>query len=199
MAFISKLFGRREDETRKTTVDDPVRIAAPVIGFLNLDGARGGSLAQADMASLGPLFKGSHLSQNTIPRCHVLFVYCGIEPGGRITGSPSRLREIVKAAGALVAVVATENTPDRYFEAVEPRNDWHANLVLVIKRKGETFHSFFRQLFQSMLSGKSMLMTWVELAPQIPGGAHADCPESIMLAEAGHVTFDGRSERLSSG
>jgi len=34
-----------------------------------------------------------------------------------------------------------------------------------------------------------MLMVWAELAPQIPGRAHTEVPDSIMTAEAGHVTF----------
>jgi hypothetical protein len=40
-----------------------------------------------------------------------------------------------------------------------------------------------------MYVGKSMLMAWVEFAPQIPGHDHPDAPGMIMAAEAGHLVF----------
>jgi hypothetical protein len=119
-------------------------------------------------------------------------IYCQIDPVGRIVGNQLRIRDIVKEAGAYVAVVATDNNPENYMKALNPENDWGANFVLTIERKGDKFLTFFYQLFQSMLQGTSMLSKWVELSPQIPGNENSNCPDSIMIAEAGQVTLEGR-------
>ena len=58
-----------------------------------------------------------------------------------------------------------------------------------VDRKDDKFALFFHRLFVEMFKGRSMLMVWAELAPQIPGLAHPDAPDSIMAAEAGHITF----------
>jgi hypothetical protein len=187
MEFFSQLFG--QSKARKTTANNPFRIAQPTIGFLNLNGDL--PLAETDKAHLESLFHDSYLSNNTIPKCHVLFIYCKIDSNGSIVGSQLRIRDIVKEAGAYIAVVATENVADHYMMALNPKNDWNANIVLVIERKGESFLTFFHQLFQSMLQGTSMLTKWVELAPQVPGVAQPNCPESIMIAGAGNITLDG--------
>ncbi len=106
-------------------------------------------------------------------------------------GYPNGIRDLIKRTGAYVAVVASENHPNCYIKATKARNDWHANIALVIDRKGDKLASFFHRLFEAMFNGRSMLMAWVELAPQIPGRDQPDVPGSIMLAEAGHVTFGG--------
>jgi hypothetical protein len=56
-------------------------------------------------------------------------------------------------------------------------------------RRGERFARFYERLFEKMFAGKSMLLAWVELAPQMPGHDHPEAPEGIMLAEAGHIVF----------
>ena len=121
----------------------------------------------------------------------ILFLYCTVDAQGKIVGSPFEVRKLIKDAGAYVAVVASENHPDDYIKAMKTRNDWHANVALVIDRKGDKFAIFFRRLFEAMFQGHSMLMAWVELAPQISGHDHPDAPGTIMAAEAGHVTFSG--------
>src|SRR5439155_26894517 len=103
-----------------------------------------------------------------------------------VIGSPFGIRQLIKNAGAYVAVVASENDPASYIQAMGSRNGWRANIVLVIDRKAEKFAIFFGRLFEAMFNGKSMLMAWVELAPQIPGQDHPDAPGTIMAAEAGH-------------
>jgi hypothetical protein len=40
-----------------------------------------------------------------------------------------------------------------------------------------------------MNKGTSMLMAWVKLAPQEPGQGGTEGPATVLLAEAGHVTF----------
>jgi hypothetical protein len=176
-----------------TSVNNPLRISQPTIGFLNLNGVHGSSLAEKDKASLEHLFHASYLSNTTIPKCHVLFIYCSIDSNGNIDGAKLKIRDIVKEAGAYIAVVATENIGDHYIKAIKSKNNCGANIVLVIERNGDNFLTFFHQLFQAMLQGTSMLVKWVELAPQIPAQHHSNCPESILIAEAGHVIFDGHS------
>jgi hypothetical protein len=174
-----------------TTVHRPFRITNPAIGFLNLQGTQGAVLADADRAVLSPLFKASHLSTDPPPRCEVLFIYCTLDAEGRTVGSESRVGDLIKKAGAYVAIVASENQPNCYARAVTKRNDWRANIVMVIDRKGDKLALFFRRLFEAMFNGRSMLTAWVELAPQVPGHNHPDVPGTIMAAQAGHVTFGG--------
>lgn len=191
MGFLSTLFGSRRSTAQTTTVDRPFRIPSPGIGFLNLQGSSGAALAAADQRVLSPLFKTSHESTDVVPRCEVLFLYCTVDAQGRIEGHSTSIRDLIKQAGAYVAVVASENNPDSYIKAMGSRNDWHANIALVIDRKGDKLALFFRRLFEAMFNGQSMLMAWVKLAPQIPGQDHPDAPGTIMAAEAGHVTFGG--------
>lgn len=53
--------------------------------------------------------------------------------------------------------------------------------------------SFFQNLFQAMKDGTSMLMAWVQLAPQIPNQEHSECPVSYMHVGAGHVALNGHA------
>jgi hypothetical protein len=191
MGFFSNLFGANRSGRFKTTVDRPFRISNPRIGFLNLQGAHGAALLESDQETLSPLFSSSMASTDVAPKCEVLFIYCTVDEKGKVVGSPSGIRQLVKDAGAYVAVVASENPPDTYIKAMGSRSDWQANVALVIDRRADRFAAFFRQLFEAMLKGKSMPVAWVELAPQIPGQDHPDAPGAIMAAEAGHVTFGG--------
>ena len=99
------------------------------------------------------------------------------------------IRELVKSAGAYVAVIASENSAEVYIKSMGRRTDWFANIAMIVNRKDDKFALFFHRLFVEMFKGRSMLMVWAELAPQIPGRAHCDVPDSIMAAEAGHITF----------
>jgi hypothetical protein len=189
MKFFFKLFEARKSETRTTTLTNPLRVSAPSIGFLNLDGETGAALAAEDSKVLAPLFKQTVVSTEAAPECEVIFIYVSVGAEGKSGGTRSGIRELIKAAGAFVAVVATENSPDRYLTALGARNDWGANIVLVIDRKDRKFAIFCARLFEAMFKGESMLSAWVKLAPQIPGVEHPDAPGTIMLAEAGHITF----------
>jgi hypothetical protein len=165
-----------------------LRIANPAIGFLNHAGAAGALLSEADQRVLSSLFNEVSTSEDLPPRCDVLFLYRNINPEG-ITRAPA-IRELVKSAGAYVAVIASENSADAYIKSVgRRRTDWSANIAMVVNRKDDKLGLFFHRLFAEMFKGRSMLMVWAELAPQIPGGAHSDAPDSIMVAEAGHITF----------
>jgi hypothetical protein len=188
MNFLSRFFSRgRKSSFQSTTADRPLRIANPAIGFLNHAGAAGAILSQADQRVLSPLFKVLRTSEDLPPRCDVLFLYCTIDVKGPI--STPAIRELIKSAGAYVAVIASENSPDAYIQSVGRRTDWSANIAMIVDRKDDKFALFFHRLFVEMFKGRSMLMVWAELAPQIPGRAHSDVPDSIMAAEAGHITF----------
>jgi len=179
MGLPSRLFGsnkptpivpiaQTQTTTRSTTVHDPFRIDNPVIGFLNLRGSAGEEGMKGDRQLLAPLFREVRESRSEVPQCAVLFIYCDVEPAGKIAGSSSGLRDIIRAAGAYVAVVASENPPDNYMKCLGSRDAWTANITLTIDRKGDKLPKFFAELFRRMYAAKSMLMAWVELAPQIP-------------------------------
>jgi hypothetical protein len=188
MNFLSRLFSRgRQSSVQRTTADRPLLIANPAIGFLNHAGAAGAVLAQADQRVLSPLFNEVMTSEDLPPRCDVLFLYRNINPEG-LPSAPA-IRELIKSAGAYVAVIASENSADEYIKSVGRRTDWSANIAMVVNRKDDKLGLFFHRLFAEMFKGRSMLMVWAELAPQIPGGAHSDAPDSIMVAEAGHIVF----------
>jgi hypothetical protein len=172
-----------------TTADHPFVIEKPAIGFLNLQGDSGTPLMDKDSRELSPLFNTSVTSTLEIPTCGVLFLYCDINDNGQVGGTTHSLRDLFKHAGAYIAVVASENDPDALIQALEGNAGWFSNIVLVLDRKGGKCPTFFRRLFEMMGTGTSMLMAWVELVPQIPGYDHKDAPETVMLAEAGHVTF----------
>jgi hypothetical protein len=186
--WLSHLFSRdRKSSFRRTTADRPLRIENPAIGFLNHAGVGGGLLSQADQRVLSPLFKVVKTSDDLPPRCDVLFLYCTINLERPI--STPAIRELIKSAGAYVAVIASENSADAYIKSVGRHTDWSANIAMIVNRKDDKFALFFYRLFEEMFKGRSMLMVWAELAPQIPGRTHTDVPDSIMAAEAGHVTF----------
>jgi hypothetical protein len=119
----------------------------------------------------------------------VLFIYSDIEADGRLVGTTAGLRDLVRDAGARVVVVASENPGGAGMAAARSAKYGRANLVLTLDRKGALFSTFFARLFADMMNGVSMPLAWVKLAPQIPGDAHADCPEAVFLAEAGQVAF----------
>jgi hypothetical protein len=188
MTFLSRLFSRGgKSSFQRTTADRPLRIANPVIGFLNHAGAVGDLFSQADQRVLSPLFKVVKTSDDLPPRCDVLFFYCTINVEG--PESKPAIRELIKSAGAYVAVIASENSAEAYIKSVGRRTDWFANIAMIVDRKDDKFAQFFYRLFAEMFKGRSMLMVWAELAPQIPGATHSDAPDSIMTAEAGHITF----------
>jgi hypothetical protein len=201
MAWFSNLFGRRGTTTTvMTTIGQPFRVYQPIIGFLNLLGPKGGMLLEADRSVLSPLFTTSRVSSSAVPRAHVLFVYCDITADGSVVGGGgARLRDLIKSAGAYVAIVASENTGSHYANSAPRREDWHANIVFTLHRKGDKFSSFFKRLFTAMFNDTSMLMAWVKLAPQGPGPWMDDFPETYMTIDAGHIVFDSHSPADAAG
>lgn len=190
MGLLSRLSGGGEKKPQPTTRNQPFCIEDPRIGFLNLLGEKGAELLAADKAELSPLFVSKEVSSRETPKCEVLLLYCTVGMTGQVPGSRLPLRELIREAGALVAVVASENPPDSYIKGVgKPDGRWSANIVMCVNRRGDTFARFFHDLFAAMFEGTPMPLAWANLAPQIPGEEHPDTPESIMVAEAGQLVF----------
>jgi hypothetical protein len=63
------------------------------------------------------------------------------------------------------------------------------NVVFTIDRQGDKFPRFFAEVFRRMYAGTSMLLAWVQLAPQVSGEEHSDLPGTVMAAELGHIVF----------
>jgi hypothetical protein len=181
--------GQPAEHWQRTTSDRPFVIQNPVAGFLNLQGDRGKALLESDIREFALFFSDCRTSASDVPRCQVLFVYCDIDPSGRIQGTPDPLRALAMWAGAYVTIVATANDMEAYKKTLEAKVDWTSNIVLVLDRKDSGFSNFFCRLFEMMNKGTSMLMAWVKLAPQGPGQGGTEGPASVLLAEAGHVTF----------
>ena len=178
---------------RTATAHHPYVLKNPVIGFLNLLGERGAALAESDSRALADLFVDCRSSASEVPRCAVLLIYCQVDASGRIEGVSESLRGLIKRAGAHVAILASENEPQACINALKARNDWTANVVFVLNRKGPIFAEFFRRLFEMMGQGTSMPSAWVKISPQIPHYDNPDAPEAIFAAEAGHLTFSKRA------
>ena len=188
MGFLTSLFGSKRS-SRKTTSEHHLRLQHPTIGFLNLMEESGQALLESDAKVLSPLFRRTLRSLSATSVCEVLFLYCELDPDGHIKGRTETVRDLIKSARAYIVVIASENSTDSYIKWLQRRNDWRANVTMVLDRKGDKFAQFFQKLFMGMFAGRSMLNVWVELAPQGHGPWEANVPGTIMAAEAGHITF----------
>ncbi|MGP0019132.1 MAG: hypothetical protein ACLPHP_11230 [Candidatus Sulfotelmatobacter sp.] len=187
MNWLKRLLG--STPTRRITVDEPLVVESPRIGFLNLLGPVAQGILDEDKVAFRPLFAAVDESSATAPMCDVLMIYAHVEADGRIAGSSDGLRDIIRKSTAPIVVVASENDGKSYVAAGKQTGYGQANLVMTIKRRGATFTQFFVQLFSKMSGGKSMLLAWVELAPQAPGATQENCPECIFAAEISHIVF----------
>lgn len=166
-------------------------VSGPRFAILNLKGADGAVLAEADKAALKPVFASCEESAQIPPRCDVLFVYADLLPNGSIKNSDAGLSDLARASGASIVVVASENTGEAYTASAKGRGFRGVNMVMTISRRGQAFSRFFCALFDKMKRGTSMPVAWNQLAPQIPGKDHVDCPSTIFACGAGQVKFRG--------
>jgi hypothetical protein len=164
-------------------------ISNPVLGVLNLMGPSAADIIKEDLESLTQYFSEVRQADDGPPVCDVLLLYCEIDSSGIVNGSSQSLREIIGAARAPVAVVATNNEGENYIAALAGTTAGRANLVQTIDRRGPLFASFLAQLFEQMSRGVSMPVAWANLAPQYPGAEHQDLPETICALEAGQIAF----------
>jgi len=149
---------------------------------------------ERDHAVLNDIFRDNiEIAIRTLPKCDVLFLYCALEASGIVAGSSRNFRDLIKSAGAHIAVIASDIQPallsnPKFKRELSARRDWSANVVLTLNRNGEQFGRFFHQLFSLMSAGITMPMAWVQLAPQGPQ-QRRDIPGTICLMEAGHIAF----------
>ena len=196
MEWPKRLFGSISEtesqvgSTWQITSNNPLIIKSPRIGFLNLIGSSAETIVNEDRAALGPLFSSVEQSNENPPLCDVLVIYGHLESNGHFTGRSDGLRDIIKKSTAPIVIVASGNDSNSYIAAGKDTGYGRANLIMTLERKGTAFTSFFSQLFDKMFKGKSMLLAWVELAPQIPGTTHDNCPETIFAAEVSHIIFE---------
>jgi hypothetical protein len=170
-------------------------IRSPRFAILNLKGDAAAGIIAEDTAALLPVLGKAEQSASTVPRCDVLFVYCDLEPNGRIPNSANGLREIIRDSGAVVVVVASDNPGDAYVAFGGEKTTYgKANLVMTINRAGTGFSNFFAKLFADMNRGVSMPVAYVKLAPQYPpefqGDVPSDLPGTLFVCEAGQVAFN---------
>jgi hypothetical protein len=195
MQWLKSLFGGRPSAgesyiSRPVTHQHPFVIQNPKIGFLNLIGASARPLVDEDVTALKPLFSGCLESDGDTPICDVLMIYAAIEADGLIQNASHSLREIIHQSHAPIAVVATENGVQSYIAAGKRPGAGKANLVMTLQRNGQSFPSFFKELFGMMRHGVTMPTAWVKLAPQSPEGENNNVPGTICAMEVTHVVFN---------
>ena len=195
MGFLDRLLGRKPASAGRQRViqagplPSKYVISQPRLGVLNLIGAAAASIKAEDVAAFGSKFRSIVEAVGQPPPCDVLLLNAGIGRDGKIEVTSSGLREIIRDAKAIIVLIATDNPPDSYMVAAKREAYGQANLVMTIERKGSAFPNFFEKLFQLMRQGMTMPVAWNELAPQIPGLEHKDCPGCIFACECGQIGF----------
>lgn len=164
-------------------------IRSPRLGVLNLKGDAAACLIAEDRSAMEHLFSSVEQSASMAPKCDVLLAYCDLAADGSVSGRSQSLREIIRDSGAAVVVVASENAQEGILAATREVGYGHANLAVTLQRKGKVFSSFYASLFGAMTRGVTMPVAWVQLAPQIPGSEHPDCPAGFFICEAGQIAF----------
>jgi hypothetical protein len=173
-------------------------IVAPRFATLNLNGAEGEALVQADTQALQPVLGIAEQSNFVPPRCDVLFVYSNISPDGRIESTRMSLGELIRASGATILVVASENIGAHYVACNKTGPYGPVNLVMTLSRRGDLFPRFFVRLFEDMKRGTSMPLAWVKLAPQGPMSESDELPSTIFACMAGQVAFgEGAASKVT--
>jgi hypothetical protein len=179
----------------RTSIQEPLKVENPVLGMLNLMDKAGDNILFSDYKNFGELFsKNVIVETKKIPRCNVLFLYCSFESSGRISGQEFYLRDVIKAAGAYIVVIASEVNLEVFqssgFQSYinNTKQNWPANIVFTLNRNGEYFGNFFRQLFTHMFNGITMPLAWVKLAPQGPN-QQSNVPGTIVMLDGGHISF----------
>ncbi|HKD15491.1 MAG TPA: hypothetical protein VKE71_13230 [Candidatus Angelobacter sp.] len=189
MKWLTKLLGLRSRPTGSSYVNHPLVIESPRIGFFNLLDPCAEGIVKEDVAALAPMFASAEERTDQPPNCSVLLLYAHIHRDGSIAGYHAGLRDIIRDAGAAIAIVAFENLAESYRAASKRTSYGQANLVLTLSRNGDAFARFYKELFSQMYAGATMPRAWFNLAPQIPGLKHEGLPGSYCLLEVGHIVF----------
>jgi hypothetical protein len=194
MQWLRSLLGERpaageSHVSPRVTKRHPLVVLNPKIGFLNLMGAPARPLVDEDVSTLKPLFSDCLESIGDVPLCDVLMIYATIKTDGVILNASQSLRELIHRSHAPIVIVATENEVQSYIAASKRPGEGKANLVMTLKRNGQIFPNFFKELFGMMHHGMTMPLAWVKLAPQLQGKEHENVPGTICAMEVTHVLF----------
>ena len=109
--------------TKSTQID------SPVLGVLDLMSGEAEPEIESDSRALFHYFPLWKTSRKKPQSCDILMLYARVNRDGSIDGSVQTLREIIRSCGATVVIIATDNPPDHYFEAVDETGYGQANLV----------------------------------------------------------------------
>jgi hypothetical protein len=166
-------------------------VVDPTLGLLNVGGDRFVALLEEDRAGLGALFsKVESGAGYQIPKCDVLFMYADVNPDGSFgLGADMTFRHVAERAGAIIAVLASNNASENISAAAKLPGPKRANLVWTFDRKGTAFSNFFKELFTQMKRGKPMPRAWISISPQHKSELHRELPETMCQMEAGQVRF----------
>ena len=165
------------------------QIETPVLGILDLMSGEAEPEIESDSRALFHYFPSWTTSRKAPQSCDLLMLYARVNHDGTIDGSVQSLREIIRSSGASVVIIATDNPPDHYFEAVDETGYGQANLVLTIDRNGEAFDTFFEKLFDAMFHGETMPVAWNRLAPPVPEIRQERAPNTVFICERGQICY----------
>ena len=164
-------------------------IPEPSIVFLNLGEELFKTQLSLDVRTLSPLFTDHQISNGPIPKCDILFVYCRLNPNGKIPNYNSGINRAVKMAHARIGVVASENRKSAYVKVMQRHTDWDANMIYVSGRSNENLGDFFYNLFDYMFQGRSLLSAWEEITSDNAENTNIEQPDMKMVAKAGDIVF----------
>ncbi len=167
-------------------------IADPTLGIFDLGNGEFSGYIDADQQAFGSHFFSTEASDATPPTCDVLLIYARLLDSGQIEGHGASLRKIIRDSQAAIAIVAVGNSGGAYIAGALNPGYGHANLVMILERKGSRFGVFFDKLFAAMKRGQTMPVAWEKLVPQVPGLEHEGGPEAIFVCERGQLTFSSR-------
>ncbi len=166
-------------------------VADPTLGLLTVGGEEFAALIEEDRAAFGPLFSKIESGAGyQIPKCDVLFLYANVKGDGSFgLGADMTFRHVAERAGAIIAVLASNNASENISVAAGLTGPKRANLVWTLDRKGSAFANFFKALFTQMKNGKPMPRAWVTISPQQSSQLHRELPDTMCQMEAGQVRF----------
>lgn len=160
------------------------------VGFINFAGEHLDKMLLEDAIEMSRIFRHTAIGRKEIPQCTVLFVYANIEIDGSLEGYDQKnVRQLAQESNSSIIILATPNKAEHIKKAISLSGPKIANIVFTIDRKNDVFIKFFKSLFQNMRDGKEMLSSWVALAPQGPQSSSSDAPVTLLVAEAGKLTF----------
>ena len=108
-------------------------------------------------------------------------LYAHLNKDGTVGGVAARagLRQVAQLTGAKIVVLASPNASDAIQNSATLPGPKSANLVFTLNRNGNHFSRFFRELFDKMQKGKSLLGVWVELVSQHSSAKPAFSPSTV--------------------